>query len=79
MDQGGIFEVGILLQIGAYCFSGDAAVVIETQDDRYAAINADEILEAFAIDAVVQHEYAVARFRQACASGLKSQDPFTSK
>ena len=53
--------------------------MVETQDDRYAAIDADEILEAFAVDAVVQYEHAVARFRQACASGLKSQDPFTSK
>lgn len=30
MDQGGIFEVGILLQIGADHFSRDAAVVVET-------------------------------------------------
>ncbi|MPM55785.1 hypothetical protein SDC9_102582 [bioreactor metagenome] len=79
MDQGGIFEVGILFQIGAYRFGRDAAAVIETQDDRYAAINADEILEAFAVDAVVQYEHAVAGFRQARTSGLESQDPFTDK
>ena len=79
VHERGVLKIVIFDKIGPHCLGVYGLVHVRSQQHGGAAVQRHEVCKALAVDAVVQHQHAVARLGQAGHGGLQTEDALAAE
>ena len=79
VHEGGVLEGTVLFEEGAQRFRRDGRVRIDGIQHRLSAVELHKIGKALAVEAVIEHEHAVARLGERGAGGLQAENALAAQ